>query len=81
MGRATEFHIPAERKVYLGWLWSPPSFQYNGHRGYFPGGKVAKAWSRPLTSIYADIKNEFNQKSTPCISLHDVYKDNLDSTY
>jgi hypothetical protein len=59
MGRTNEFHIPAERKVfffvsssssfffssapppdYLDWLWSPPR---NGYRGYFLGGKVAKA--------------------------------------
>jgi hypothetical protein len=32
-------------------LWGPPSHLSNGNQVLFPGGKVAGAWSWPLTSI------------------------------
>jgi hypothetical protein len=31
-------------------LWGPSNLLYNGYRGLCPGGKMAGAWSWPLTS-------------------------------
>jgi hypothetical protein len=31
-------------------LWGPTDLLSNGHRGYFPGSKAARAWSWPHTS-------------------------------
>jgi hypothetical protein len=33
------------------WIWGTPSFLSNGYWGSISGGKVAGAWSWPLTSI------------------------------
>jgi hypothetical protein len=43
-----------------------------GTRGSFPGGKAVWSWSWPLTSISAEVKNEWSYTSTPPIRLHGV---------
>jgi len=46
-------------------LWDSPVSCPKGTGGSLPGGKVAVAWIRPLTSTYVEIENARSYISTP----------------
>jgi hypothetical protein len=46
-------------------FWGPPSLLSSVYWGSFPGGKLARAWSGPLTSIYCRGQECWSFTSTP----------------
>jgi hypothetical protein len=53
-------------------LWCPRSLLSNAYRGLFPGGKVADAWSWPLTSNYCRGQEYVDLYIHSSIRLHGV---------
>jgi hypothetical protein len=59
------------------WLWSPPSYLFNGYKGYFPGVKLPGRDVDYSPTSNAKPKNKLSYTYAATIRLHRVDKKNL----
>ena len=82
MGRMIRGSMSGRGKVFFspklpGQLWSFPKLLFSGYQSSFYAGKVAGAWSCPLTPYNAGDENEWSYTATSPISLHGVCRNCL----
>jgi hypothetical protein len=58
-------------------FWVPPSFQFNGTRGFFSGVKWLGCEVNHSPQSSAKVKNEYSYTSTPPICFHGIGRENF----